>query len=652
MKILMAGALSRLGINYIWGEPLRKEYNTDLLDLVPLIASSNGNQDYYEQYIYRVLMNGKYDCFFFYHDAVIRCFSEQFFYNIREKGIPIITYHHDDEPDYWYDYSSQYDKFFSLVATQSLRGYLKRVEAGIADNVIYLPWGYNPEIFFKKGNVVKDIDVIFIGTKKDNRVAILEKVANFCMQKNYNFKMVGQGWEQVSSLKHIVSKPVSHVEMNCLFNRSKIVINHGYMPFDEAYQTKLRHFEVAGSGAFQLTNFNPELARIFKEDEEIVFYYNDADLLTKIDYYIHSEERENIATNLYNNVCDNHTIYQRIRYLFSYAEKHLEITQKQKYQPKVKRIHFQEKNAVDDFFQKAAAGSINFRDWQEDYIHITIGEEENFRCCYDGLYIPKLPTNYLIRVKSFLQVFGDKANYIRRGVENTSGITLQNDMKTDIKNDRLREYFTLKWSMVNLSGRTVPVFNFLISTKELAEFVNYFSNKNTKLSQFKVYNSPILVNDISVYRKMDETMNLKQSEIIQAENQTPIDNQDMLSIFLSKIRHSNSRFAVCGRLNDEQTDILQTYRRLNNNYVGLISSQCRDGFINKLLQKFNNINKKEVLEDMPLALTPIDLVNYAVEFVLLIDKNDSYMEDVIKKVNPFIVVIPLHDSNHYTWSLI
>ena len=90
-------------------------------------------------------------------------------------------------------------------------------------------------------------------------------------------------------------------ELSGIYGSSKISISdHPNIPLHE------RLFEIQASGGFPLVkHIQPENGEItdyitnyFKENEEIVLFYNKDDLLNKVQYYLDNpDERERIAEN-------------------------------------------------------------------------------------------------------------------------------------------------------------------------------------------------------------------------------------------------------------------------------------------------------------------------------------------------------------------
>lgn len=93
-------------------------------------------------------------------------------------------------------------------------------------------------------------------------------------------------------------------QMPLIFNGSRVNINitlrsiHSGIP--------LRVLDIMGCGGFVLSNYQPELAEFFKEDEEIVLFRSLEECLDKIDYYLsHEDKRAEIAQSGYEAVRKN-----------------------------------------------------------------------------------------------------------------------------------------------------------------------------------------------------------------------------------------------------------------------------------------------------------------------------------------------------------
>ena len=100
-------------------------------------------------------------------------------------------------------------------------------------------------------------------------------------------------------------------EMPKVFRNSKINLNMTIPNIKSG--VPLRIFDVLGSGGFLITNFQAELPMFFKNEEHMVWYYNNDDLYDKVDYYLrHDSERSAIARKGYEYVKEHCTYEERI----------------------------------------------------------------------------------------------------------------------------------------------------------------------------------------------------------------------------------------------------------------------------------------------------------------------------------------------------
>ena len=78
----------------------------------------------------------------------------------------------------------------------------------------------------------------------------------------------------------------------------------------------LRVMDILGSGGFLITNYRKALCNVFEDDKDLVVYYDEYDLLQKIDYYLsHEEERIRIAENGRRKVLSQHSLSIKIDFM-------------------------------------------------------------------------------------------------------------------------------------------------------------------------------------------------------------------------------------------------------------------------------------------------------------------------------------------------
>lgn len=118
-------------------------------------------------------------------------------------------------------------------------------------------------------------------------------------------------------LKNLIEfKPMTHVfvlgeNMVKAVNSYKIHIN-----LNVADDINIRTFETLGCKTFLLTNYTPNLKKLFDIDKDLVIYKSMGEMKDKIKYYLDNEkERNEIAEHGYNTVKKKHTYDCRARYL-------------------------------------------------------------------------------------------------------------------------------------------------------------------------------------------------------------------------------------------------------------------------------------------------------------------------------------------------
>ncbi|MEY4592789.1 MAG: hypothetical protein RIR18_1684 [Pseudomonadota bacterium] len=343
MKVLAIGAMWVPYIRENWFDALKKILGdeVDCINTAPLFyfrdKCSWQPDGYHCAYIYDIIRHQHYDYVFFYPDWIAGNFHGPFFDKIRRAGVKILSFLPDDEPETWYAANREFDHHYDLIASHSKAGAARRVIDLPQRESLYLPWGYNPRTCYQLPNTEKKIDICFIGKRKvtpekgiikvedgAQREITLERIGTACLENSWNFRIFGHGWDSHPTLSQFYGGYPSQTELVEIYNQCKIVFNPAWSSDGQfgQPQTKLRHFEVAGCGAFQLTNSNPELAELFLVDEEIVFFDDDDDLVRKVRHYLTDHaSRERIAQAGYAKALSSHTLDNRVTTLFDHARK-------------------------------------------------------------------------------------------------------------------------------------------------------------------------------------------------------------------------------------------------------------------------------------------------------------------------------------------
>lgn len=322
MRILFVGMTSIAYIRDNWLNPLKELYEVDYISYGVLFRAM-GLKGVTEYILDKC--NNKYDFVFFYPDGYGQMFSDELFDKLTK--LRTLVYHADDEPEQWFVHNARYDHRYGYIVSSSYRGWKRRSSNNEkSGNACYVPWGYNPDLFYKKYDIQKDIDVVFIGSAFINengyyldgewRQFLLTKVYEESIKQGFSFAIYGNGFDKHPVLKKVFRGFAPHNEINGILNRSKIILGLGYT-IDQipGYQTKLKHFEHSGTGSFQLVNDNPELKEIF--GDSLGYFDNENDLGEKIRYFLsHSDEREKKAAEAYRICRENCTNKKRIGQVF------------------------------------------------------------------------------------------------------------------------------------------------------------------------------------------------------------------------------------------------------------------------------------------------------------------------------------------------
>ena len=169
---------------------------------------------------------------------------------------------------------------------------------------LYLPEGANPEVH-KPFDVERSIDVSFVGQCYGDRPAVIAMLRS----EGIRIEAYGIGWP---------SGPLSIEEMVTLYSQSKINLGFGGVDsHQDAYCLKGRDFEIPMSGGFYLTEYHPELERVYRIGSEIATYSGTEDLIEKIRHFLtHPEETECIRKAGFERARSEHTWEMRFEKIF------------------------------------------------------------------------------------------------------------------------------------------------------------------------------------------------------------------------------------------------------------------------------------------------------------------------------------------------
>ncbi len=187
----------------------------------------------------------------------------------------------------------------------------------INQNTFYLPSAFDDRIF-KKLELPKDIDLLFIGTLHDSRVKLLEKLHEtfpllvmkvFC--ERYRFYKSPVKFIKSLKDKVFINRFVSPAEANILYNRSRICLNMHHE--QSVYGINPRFFEITGANALQFVDYKPFIDDYFS-DYFIKTYKTEVELFELIRQYFSKNELPD-DVGLYDAVNKHHTYRNRVDYI-------------------------------------------------------------------------------------------------------------------------------------------------------------------------------------------------------------------------------------------------------------------------------------------------------------------------------------------------
>lgn len=158
-------------------------------------------------------------------------------------------------------------------------------------------------------------DVMFIGHfEDDGRDEAFIKL----VRGGYSFKLYGTEWHNskyYGEFKNLMGgdiKPLRGEDYNIALNSCKIALCLFSKKLNGNEYTT-RTLEIPATRIFMLSEYTDDAASLFEPDKEAVYFKDNNELISKIDYYLsHDEERKQIALKGYERVIqDGHEIRDR-----------------------------------------------------------------------------------------------------------------------------------------------------------------------------------------------------------------------------------------------------------------------------------------------------------------------------------------------------
>ncbi|WP_438448217.1 CgeB family protein [Gorillibacterium sp. sgz5001074] len=243
---------------------------------------------------------------------------------IRARGIRTAVWFTDDP--YYTDVTDKLAPHYDDVFTLELNCVPFYQSLG-CPRVHYLPLGVHHTVFRPQHiHTGYRKDVSFIGSGYWNRIAFFDQVGPSLAGRN--LMLSGLWWDRLGTYRMLADHIRLGVwyppdETSRHYHGSRIVINMHRSHDDDSYNMNSRKisavsvnprtFEIAGSGAFQLTDERLDLPQWYVPGVEIVTFNSPGDFLAKVEYYLtHEEERREIALRGLRRTLTDHTYFRRV----------------------------------------------------------------------------------------------------------------------------------------------------------------------------------------------------------------------------------------------------------------------------------------------------------------------------------------------------
>jgi spore maturation protein CgeB len=226
---------------------------------------------------------------------------------LKNAGIALCYWFTEDYQifDYWKSIARFFDYFFT-IQQEPLWQELRKL--GL-NNYHYMPMAFDDSKAVAPPGI-QDIPVSFMGAPYPNRVYYLPRIDG-------SMQIFGEEWSRHPSCSVVTgNRRISEEEAHQIYLRTKININLHSSTSPEGFAdgdfVNPRTFEIAGLGAFQLTDWRQLLSLHFDLNKEIVALSNAEEMKQAVKYFLGREnERAAFARRAQKRVLEEHTYKSR-----------------------------------------------------------------------------------------------------------------------------------------------------------------------------------------------------------------------------------------------------------------------------------------------------------------------------------------------------
>jgi spore maturation protein CgeB len=187
--------------------------------------------------------------------------------------------------------------------------------------VEYLPFGYDPDLFYRESTDSLDLDsftsdIMFAGGADQDRIPYISAL----IEARFDIDLYGSYWERYSKTKLHTKGQANVSTLRNAIQSAKIALCIVRRANRDGHC--MRTFEVPAIGTCMLTEDTAEHREIFGQEGDAVVYFNNlAEMVQKTSWLLgHDEERKRLAENAHLLITNGKNTYQdRLSTIFSTA---------------------------------------------------------------------------------------------------------------------------------------------------------------------------------------------------------------------------------------------------------------------------------------------------------------------------------------------
>ena len=243
-----------------------------------------------------------------------------------KKSLPecrVFGYNNDDpfakgHPPWLWRHFLKSTSFYDVMFAYRKHNINEYLNAGAKRVEILMPW-FIPEKdkpMALDDGFVGNYDVVFVGHyERDDRIEYLRRIA----ESTFSLGLFGPDWDRAPKIEWIKNyQPIAPVRGDAYKSTicsAKIALCFLSRLNRDTYTR--RCFEIPAMGVFMLCQYSDDLAGLFRDGIDVVFFHNPDDMMEKIRHYMkHDELREKIAANGFSRVInDKHDVVSRMAYV-------------------------------------------------------------------------------------------------------------------------------------------------------------------------------------------------------------------------------------------------------------------------------------------------------------------------------------------------